>query len=181
MHCVSQWLTSSLLADVIETIAVCYLENQKESTYVSVICDWFVCDVWCGTNAFSIKSHGLKYGSCVCCQVSNHSRVTQERHLRLTVHKVRDLPSTVSQLVSWVRNKFHAVTTLRSLTSANSATLRVGPGLSVPSVCAAVHFQWITHSSFNDFPCFFFIWPLWIYQMWIFYIFKSDWIWIISI
>jgi len=59
--------------------------------------------------------------------------VNQERHLKLSVHNV-NLPSSLSELVSWTRHRFHALTTLRSITSANSVMLSVGLGL-----CVCVH------------------------------------------
>ena len=81
--------------------------------------------------------------------MSNHSRVIQERHLRLNVHKV-DLPSSLSELVSWTRRRFHAVTTLRSIASANSVTLHVGLGL---CACICHHELYFQHISRLLAPC----------------------------
>jgi len=76
--------------------------------------------------------------------------VNQERHLRLSVHKV-DLPSSLSELVSWTRHRFHAVTTLRSISSANSVTLHVGAGLSVHLVSNSPVGDLVTNDILNRF------------------------------
>jgi len=60
-----------------------------------------------------------------------------ERHLGLSTHKA-DLPSSLLELVSWTRRRFLALTTLRSITTANSVTLYVGIGLySVQCMCVS--------------------------------------------
>lgn len=61
-------------------------------------------------------------------KVSSNSQVTQDRHIKVDVKKIQ-LPSSLEELAAWSRERWSALTTVMSVSSANSITSVVGTGI----------------------------------------------------